>query len=274
MRKAALIYNPASGRQHALRVKKVEAAAAALRDAGTDSSLMPTRAAGSGGEQAHEAIAAGHDAIFVCGGDGTVQDVLQGMAEKHADIPLGLVPLGTGNVLAYDLGIPNDPTAAIRTQLGFLPRKIAAGRVDYRLKKDGSEQRRYFTVMAGVGADAEMIYRVSAESKSRFGQWAYNFEMFRLAFLHPPDQIIENVGQGVLGLGREQVRNRRINPLDGGQRCIKKNPSSISPNLLGIAIARKVNEMLHQGLKRRETGNEPDRAFRYGHDCSTFRDRT
>src|SRR5438105_7110216 len=189
MRKAALIYNPASGRQHALRVKKVEAAAAALRDAGIEASLVPTRAAGSAGEQACEAIAAGHDAIFVCGGDGTVQDVLQGIAEKHADIPLGLVPLGTGNVLAYDLGIPNDPAEAIRMQLGFVPRKIAAGRVDYLSKKDGSGHHRYFTVMAGVGADAEMIYRVSAQSKSRFGQWAYNFEMFRLAFLHPYERM-------------------------------------------------------------------------------------
>ena len=128
-KRAALLYNPSSGRQHALRLHKVEAAAGVLREAGVETSLIPTRAAGSAGEQAREAIAAGHDAIFACGGDGTVLDVLQGVAEQHPDIPLGIVPLGTGNVLAYDLGIPNDPAAAMRAQLQFAPRKIAAGRV-------------------------------------------------------------------------------------------------------------------------------------------------
>src|SRR3954469_14982964 len=153
MRNVALIYNPSSGSQHALRVQKVEAAAAVLRAVGIATSLIPSRAAGSAGEQAHEAIANGHDAIFACGGDGTVQDVLQGIVEKHAEVPLGLVPLGTGNVLAYDLGIPNDPAAAIRAQLNFTPQKIAAGKVEYRSKQDGSPQQKYFTVMTGVGAD-------------------------------------------------------------------------------------------------------------------------
>src|SRR3954468_15948972 len=97
-RRAALIYNPSSGRQHSLRLHKVEAAAAVLRAAHIEATLIPTRAAGSAGEQAREAIAAGHDAIFACGGDGTVLDVLQGIAEKHPDVPLGVAPLGTGNV--------------------------------------------------------------------------------------------------------------------------------------------------------------------------------
>ena len=95
-----------------------------------------------------------------------MNDVLQGMVEPGEEVPLGIVPLGTGNVLAHDLGIPNDPAEAVRTQLKFVARRIAAGRVDFRSKKDGSEQHRYFTVMAGVGADAEMIYRVSAEAKN------------------------------------------------------------------------------------------------------------
>ncbi|MCU1283882.1 MAG: hypothetical protein JWO13_232 [Acidobacteriales bacterium] len=185
MRKAALIYNPLSGRNHDKRLLKVEAAAAELRNAGVEVSLIATERAGSGGVQAREAIAAGHDVVFACGGDGTMNDVLQGMVDSGGEVPLGIVPLGTGNVLAHDLGIPNDPAAAIRAQLKFAAKRIAAGRVDFRCKKDGSEQHRYFTVMAGVGADAQMIYRVSAEAKKRFGVLAYNMEMFRLAFFHP-----------------------------------------------------------------------------------------
>src|ERR1043166_3622380 len=94
-KRAALLYNPSSGRQHSLRLQKVESAADVLRAANIEATLIPTRAAGSAGVQAEEAIASGHDAIFACGGDGTVLDVLQGIATKHADIPLGVVPLGT-----------------------------------------------------------------------------------------------------------------------------------------------------------------------------------
>src|SRR3954468_11108478 len=94
-KKAALIYNPASGSGHKLRVQKVEAAADVLRAAGVETSLIPTRGAGSAGEQASEAISAGHDAVFACGGDGTVLDVLQGMIASGGGTPLGLVPLGT-----------------------------------------------------------------------------------------------------------------------------------------------------------------------------------
>jgi YegS/Rv2252/BmrU family lipid kinase len=189
MRKAALIYNPSSGKDYHLRLHKVEAAAESLRAAGVESTLVPTDGAGAAGAQAQDAIRTGHDAVFACGGDGTVHDVLQGMVESGGEVPLGIVPLGTGNVLAYDLGIPNDPQGAIRKQLSFAARRIAAGRVDYRSKKDGSEQHRYFTVMAGVGADAEMIYRVSASAKKRFGQMAYNVEMFKLAFLHRYEEL-------------------------------------------------------------------------------------
>jgi diacylglycerol kinase family enzyme len=189
MKRVALIYNPASGSQHSLRVKKVEAAAAVLRDAGVEASLIPTRAAGTGGEQACEAIANGHDTVFACGGDGTVQDVLQGMVGVHAEVPMGLVPLGTGNVLAFDLGIPNDPAEAVRTQLGFVPRRIAAGRVDYCEKKSGEQHSRFFTVMTGVGADAEMIYRVSSKTKSKWGIWAYHVETLRTALLHPYERM-------------------------------------------------------------------------------------
>jgi diacylglycerol kinase family enzyme len=185
MRNAALIYNPLSGRKHDLRLHKVEAAAAELRKAGVEATLIPTDAAGSGGAQAQAAIVAGHDAVFACGGDGTIFDVLQGMVAAGGDVPLGIVPLGTGNVLAHDIGVPNDPAAAIRTQLKFSPRRIAVGKIHFRSKRDGEERFRYFTVMAGVGADAEMIYRVTAEAKKKFGVFAYNVEMFRLAFFHP-----------------------------------------------------------------------------------------
>ena len=184
MRRAALIYNPASGSKRHLRLAKVEEAARALNAHGIATTLVPTEAPGSAGRQAAEAVAQGHDAIFACGGDGTIFDVLQGMVAHAPDVPLGIVPLGTGNVLANDLGIPWKPARAIEAQLGFQPRRIAAGQVEYQTRS-GARDSRYFTIMAGVGPDALMIYRVTGAAKHRFGVFAYLWEMMRLAFNHP-----------------------------------------------------------------------------------------
>src|SRR4029077_13435491 len=176
MRKAALIYNSASGRNRHLHLKKVEEAAAVLRTAGIEASLIPTRSADSGGAQAREAIAAGHDTVFACGGDGTLNDVLQGLVHDPANGPagqtdaaLGIVPLGTGNVVASDQGISWDPAQAIRQQLEFQPRRIAAGKLEYRARGTEEKKIRYFTAMAGAGVDAEMAYRISAQDKSAYG---------------------------------------------------------------------------------------------------------
>jgi diacylglycerol kinase (ATP) len=188
MRRAALLYNPASGSNHHLRLAKVEAAARALNANKIATTLVPTESAGSAGRQAADAVSAGHDAIFACGGDGTVFDVLQGMVAHAPDVPLGLVPLGTGNVLANDLGIPWNPARAIATQLGFQPRRIAAGQVEY-LGRAGARESRYFTIMAGIGPDALMLYRVTAAAKHRYGVFAYAWEMLRLAFTHPHEEF-------------------------------------------------------------------------------------
>lgn len=193
MRKAALIYNPASGRQRHLRVAKVKAAAAVLRGAGVEATLIATQSPNSGGAQAQEAIAAGNDTIFACGGDGTLNDVLQGLVSEGAndihhrntpDVALGIVPLGTGNVVANDQGISWDPATAIQQQLKFAPRRIAAGKIGYGQRGTPEQKVRYFTAMAGVGVDAEMAYRLSMQSKTKFGLFAYYFEMVRLSVMH------------------------------------------------------------------------------------------
>jgi len=188
MRRAALIYNPASGQQQHRRLARVQAAAQTLEAAGIAATLIPTEAAGSAGAQAAAAVTSGHDAIFACGGDGTVNDVLQGLVAHAPDVPLGVVPLGTGNVLAFDLGIPRGPAAAIRKQLTFTPRRIAAGQIEYQ-GRDGNRESRYFTLGASVGPDALMLYRTHPALKKRIGI----FEYFRQAVLfllnHPYEEF-------------------------------------------------------------------------------------
>ena len=184
MKKAAILYNPASGSGRAQRLLKVEAAAVALRFAGIEVSIIPTEAPGSAGAQAQAAIAQGHELVFAAGGDGTMNDVLQGMvAARESGAVMGLVPLGTGNVLANDLRLPRDPVAAVRAQLAGEVRAVAAGHVECKDARDGVVSR-YFMTVAGVGPDAYMLYRVSGEAKGAFGMAAYITMGLKLGFTH------------------------------------------------------------------------------------------
>src|SRR5690349_15834695 len=114
MRNAVLLYNPFSGSH---RVDQVHAARDVLRAAGIEAHAIATRAAGSAGEQAREAVAQGADTIFACGGDGTVHDILQGIVGTNA--ALGVIPLGTANAMAADLGLPHSAKAAAERALTF-----------------------------------------------------------------------------------------------------------------------------------------------------------
>ena len=170
MRKAILLYNPASGNKHERRLSDVEAALAVVRSAGVEASTSPTGSSTEAAEQAREAVAAGCDTIFACGGDGTIHDVIQGMAGGQAS--LAIIPLGTANCLAHDLGLPWDPAAAAKAALDARPRPVALGRAQF-LNLLGSQTTRYFIVTAGVGVDAHLFYQLDAGLKKSLGMMAY-----------------------------------------------------------------------------------------------------
>src|SRR3954466_7270410 len=151
MRKAALFYNPLSGRRKKHRVKDVEAAVAILRAAGIEVEVAPTKAASDAAAQVRMAVRDGFDTIIACGGDGTIHDVLQGLAGK--DEALGIIPLGTANAMAHDLRLPLTPVEGAKALLTAIPKRIAVGKIDYRDFND-LPTFRYFTVAAGVGVDA------------------------------------------------------------------------------------------------------------------------
>ncbi|MGH9581191.1 MAG: diacylglycerol/lipid kinase family protein, partial [Terriglobales bacterium] len=172
MRKVALIFNPASGVRRERRAAEVESVRQVLLAAGVEAEAAPTRSAGSAEEQARESIAAGCDAILACGGDGTAHEALQGIVGAGGRAALGVIPLGTGNALANDLGLPRNPVEAARALLAGEARRIALGRMEFALPKGGTGSR-YFLVMAGAGPDAHMLYSMSLEAKGRFGMGAY-----------------------------------------------------------------------------------------------------
>ena len=189
MEKALLIYNPFSGFRRHRRVEQVEAAADELRRAGVEAKILPSRGPSKAGAQAREAVEAGYDTIFACGGDGTIHDVLQGMA-GHTQAALGILPLGTANALAADLKIPHDPILAIQRQLQYQPRTIAAGLIE-SCQDQHPKRHRYFTVMAGVGPDALLVYSLTAEAKARWGVAAYvaNALWEYLTYRHAPYEM-------------------------------------------------------------------------------------
>jgi YegS/Rv2252/BmrU family lipid kinase len=180
MRRAFLIYNPHSGRRRALRRQQVEQAANVLRSAGVETSVVPTSAPGSAGPQARDAISQGYETIVACGGDGTVHEVLQGMAGTGAS--LGVIPLGTGNGMAYDLGLPREPQEAARALLRARPQPVPLGQVEY--PQNGGTVSRYFLTVTGVGADAELLYKLAFGFKTRFGMFSYYAIGARLWLMH------------------------------------------------------------------------------------------
>src|SRR5215475_10272220 len=181
VQKAFLIFNPASGRKHERRADKIMRAAEVLRAAGVEAEVHPTTGKGSAIQQTQEAVRRGFDTVIACGGDGTVNEVLNGLMQAGAGATLGVIPLGSGNLMATDLHLPRNVEEAARRLLTYEPRELKPGIISYHTKS--GQQSRRFIVAAGVGADAELMYRTAAAgAKEHFGMYAYFVEMARMAW--------------------------------------------------------------------------------------------
>ncbi|TPW14578.1 MAG: diacylglycerol kinase catalytic subunit [bacterium] len=115
-----------------------------------------------------KAATEGYGLILVAGGDGTLADAARGVVGQP--IPLGVIPAGTGNIVAINLGIPMTPRDAARAAIEGTPEPYDVGRLD-----DG----RIFILSAGAGYDADLIRDADRELKRRFGPLAYLFAMFK-----------------------------------------------------------------------------------------------
>jgi len=176
MRRVALIYNPASGQYSARRKAAVEQVLEVLRTAGVEAQAFVTDTPGSGIAHAEQAVRAGYDAILACGGDGTVHEVLQSLV--GTDVALGVIPLGTANALASDLGLAGAPVKAARTLLKATRMRVPVGRIHF--ENGRGPDSRYFLVAAGVGADALLMSRLDPGLKRRFGYILYLIEAFKI----------------------------------------------------------------------------------------------
>jgi len=181
MRKAALLYNPDSGGSRK-RQRELEFALGVLRSAGVEAALVLGESRSSAAEYALGAISAGCDTIFACGGDGTVHNIVQVLAKSP--VALAILPMGTANALAHDLGLPRNVIQAAKAALQGTPRRVALGRVEY-VNLKGQPASRYFAVAAGVGVDAHLFYKLHSGAKQRMGMAAYYAKAWNLWFTYP-----------------------------------------------------------------------------------------
>jgi diacylglycerol kinase (ATP) len=187
MRKAALLHNPDSGGRPGKRLHELESALSVLQHGGVDAELIAADSPDHAGETARQAIARGCDTIFACGGDGTIHNIAQVLANSPA--ALAILPMGTANALAHDLGIPRDIVAAARSALHGALRRIALGRIEY-FDLQGKSDARYFILAAGIGVDAHLFYKLHSGTKQRMGMTAYYAKAWNLWFTYPMTRFV------------------------------------------------------------------------------------
>lgn len=129
--------------------------------------MVATHGPGTATDLVRQCIAEGADLILVAGGDGTVNEVANGMA--FSDVPLGVLPAGTANVLAMELGVGRHAAKAAAALPDWVPVRISIGSL--LSERDG--KRRNFLLMAGAGLDAQIVYDISATLKNAVGKAAY-----------------------------------------------------------------------------------------------------
>jgi len=155
-----LIRNPVS--RGALSDVRLDATLQIARDAGWHVECAVTERVGHAIEIARGAAARDIDVIIVNGGDGTINEVINGFVGRR-DIALAVIPGGTANIWAKEIRVPKDPEAAMREIVGGERRRVDLGRAGDR----------YFLLMAGIGFDGAIVPDVSASMKRRFGASAY-----------------------------------------------------------------------------------------------------
>lgn len=186
VKRARLIYNPTSGREEGR--KRLADILHMLDAAGIETTTHATEGEGDATASAAEAIDNGYDMIIAAGGDGTLNEVINGMADKPERPPLGIIPLGTTNDFARALGIPRNWEDAC----SIITRQAT------RVIDLGQSNEKYFINIAGGGSLTELTYEVPSKLKTIIGQLAYYMKgLEKMTRLRPTELRIELEGHGV-----------------------------------------------------------------------------
>jgi diacylglycerol kinase (ATP) len=203
-----IIYNPAA---RCASGKKMGRAESFLRDKGFLPEVRITEKRGHAQHLAVSALEKNPGMIIAAGGDGTINEIINGMA--GSDIPLAILPLGTTNVLARELDIPCDVRGALQRALTGHPKSVSLGRIE------GAEFSRYFCLMAGIGFDGRAVHGVNASLKKLSGKAAYILSGVKNFLLYAPDNIPLSIdgsryqcSTAVIGKSRKYGGNFEVTP--------------------------------------------------------------
>ncbi|WP_372623183.1 diacylglycerol/lipid kinase family protein [Falsiroseomonas sp.] len=164
-----IVFNPAAG---AGRRRRLARALAALLARGVRPDLAETRGPGDAETLAREAALRGVPVVVAAGGDGTIAEVASGLAGSGS--MLGVLPLGTANVLAWELGVPASPERAAAALAAGRPAVLYPG-----LARFADGRQRLFVQMLGAGFDAMVVARLDLALKRRIGRAAYVWQSLR-----------------------------------------------------------------------------------------------
>ncbi len=180
MRRVLLFVNPVFDQRASDRAA-ISRVAELLRSSGAAVETVESLSPQSAGDQVRQGIEDGCDAILVCGGDGTVFNVIQGVA--GSDVPVGILPFGTGNVLAQNLNLTRDPMKAAQLLMRAAPRRIPLGRITVSVPDLGGpedaialrkrEKSWYFAMAAGMGWHASLMSATEGSGKRTLGRASY-----------------------------------------------------------------------------------------------------
>lgn len=170
-------------------LEKVRQATAYLQKKGFETKLLYTERKGHAEELAREAAGKKPRLIIAAGGDGTINEVINGMV--MSDIPLAILPLGTTNVLARELSIPDSVEGAMERAITGQVRTACLGRIE--ASSDHAPVVRHFCLMAGVGFDAKAVYDVNSTLKKVSGEGAYILSGIGNLIHYYPSELIFSV---------------------------------------------------------------------------------
>ena len=187
LQNALLIHNPNAGYHGGARRRLLDDARRFLATNGMQVELAETNAPGHAVEIAQQAVRDRRELVIACGGDGTLNEVVNGLAaySNGHRVPLALLPGGTANILAKELDLPWDIPGAAKRLVGGQVREVALG---LATPLENPERKRYFLSVAGAGPDGMIVYSIDLGLKARVGILAYWWqgarEVLRYKFPH------------------------------------------------------------------------------------------
>ncbi len=227
MKRARIIYNPTSGRE--IFKRSLASVLAKLEAAGYETSCHATSGEGDATLAARVAVERRYDLVIAAGGDGTINEVINGIAEQEYRPKIGIIPTGTTNDFARAIHVPRDIEAAVDIIVRGETIPVDVGRIN----------NKYFINIAGGGRLTELTYEVPSKLKTVIGQLAYYLKGIEmLPSIRATEVSIEYDGK--LYEGEAMLFLVGLTNSVGGFERLAPN-ASINDGMFSLLILKKTN---------------------------------